>query len=284
MTQGSAVRMTASIDGSGVTPVTKKKRRGSLVWWVVFVLGMLYFFLPLLATLLFTLKPKVPFYSFTVALGDPALWNHLGYSFAIALVTMVATIGLMLPTAYWVRLKVPKLRPAVEFVTLMPFVLPAVILVFGLIRVYGSSIPLLSTSLGSDFVLVGAYMVLSMPYMYRAIDTGLRAIDIRSLTEAAQSLGAGWPTIILRVILPNVRVAMLSGAFLTLAIVMGEFTISNYLDRPAFGPYLSLLGNSQPYPGAAVALISFALTWLAMGMIAYLGRGSRSRLPTAAVK
>lgn len=261
-----------------------RRRRPSRVWWVVFAAGMVYFFLPLVATFWFSMRPRVPFGAYSTALRDPELWSHLFYSFAIGLITMVASIGLMLPTAYWVRLRVPRMRPAVEFVTLMPFVLPAVILVFGLIRVYGSAIPLLSTQLGSDFVLVGGYMVLAMPYMYRAIDTGLRTIDIRSLTEAAQSLGAGWPTIIVRVILPNVRVALLSGAFLTLAIVMGEFTIANYLVRPAFGPYLSLVGNSAPYPASAVALISFALTWLAMGMIAFLGRGARTRLPAAAIR
>jgi putative spermidine/putrescine transport system permease protein len=283
MTQGNAIRMPANVDAVGPKPA-KRRRRGSRIWWLIFLLGVLYFVLPLFATFWVSLRPRVPLSAYAVAFRDPALWNHLLYSFVIAIVTMVLSIGLFLPTAYWVRLRVPRLRPAVEFMTLMPFVIPAVILVFGLIRVYGSYIPLLSTSLGSDVVLVGAYTVLAMPYMYRAIDTGLRAIDIRSLTEAAQSLGAGWPTIIVRVILPNVRVAILSGAFLVLAIVMGEFTISNYLVRPAFGPYLSLLGNSQPYPAAAVSLLSFALTWLALGMVAYLGRGSRGRLPAAAVR
>ena len=95
--------------------------------------------------------------------------------------------------------------------------------------------------------------------MYRAIDTGLQSIDIRSLTEAAQSLGAGWPRIIVGVILPNVRVALLSGAFLTLAIVVGEFTIATFLARPAFGPYLSLLGQTKAYEPAAASIISFAL-------------------------
>ena len=115
--------------------------------------------------------------------------------------------------------------------------------------------------------------------MYRAVDTGLAAIDVRSLTEAAQSLGAGWTRILWRVIFPNLRTALLSGAFLTLAIVIGEYTIANFLARSdAFGPYLSLLGRNQPYTPAAVSLISFALTWLAMGMIAYVGRGSRQRV------
>jgi putative spermidine/putrescine transport system permease protein len=174
---------------------------------------------------------------------------------------------------------VPGMRPVIELITLLPFVIPAVILVFGLLRAYSRPpLSVTATSLGADALLVGAYVVLSMPYLYRAIDTGLRAVDIHTLTEAAQSLGAGWPIIIMRVILPNVRVAILGGAFLTLAIVMGEFTIANYLARPAFGPYLSLLGQTKVYDPAAVSLISFGLTWLAMGMIAILGRGSRQRV------
>src|SRR4029077_4393185 len=116
---------------------------------------------------------------------------------------------------------------------------------------------------------------------YRAIDTGLQSIDIRSLTEAAQSLGASWPRIIVQVILPNVRVALLSGAFLTLAIVVGEFTIATFLARPAFGPYLSLLGQTKAYEPAAVSLISFGLTWIAMGLLAFIGRGSRQKLQIA---
>ena len=124
-------------------------------------------------------------------------------------------------------------------------------------------------------------MVLSFPYMYRAVDIGLRSIDVRSLTEAAQSLGAGWPTMLVQVILPNLRVALLSGAFLTMAIVIGEYTIANFLFRPAFGPYLSLLGQNRTYEPAAVSVISFALTWLAMGVIGFIGRGSRTRVQIA---
>ena len=193
---------------------------------------------------------------------------------------------IIVPTAYWVRLRVPRLRPVVEFVTLLPFVIPPVVYVFGLIRTYGGPpFPLLDTNLGSDMVLVAAYVILSFPYMYRAVDTGLAAIDVRSLTEASQSLGAGWTRIILRVIFPNLRTAVLSGAFLTLAIVVGEFTIATYLARnAAFGPYISLLGRTQPYTPAVISLVSFALTWLAMGLIAYIGRGSRTRISVAGAK
>ncbi len=102
---------------------------------------------------------------------------------------------------------------------------------------------------------------------------GLRAIDVRTLTEAAESLGAGWPTILFRVIFPNVRVAILSGAFLTFAIVIGEFTMASLLDRPAFGPYLQLIGANRAYEPAALAIIAFIVTWACMGLIQVFGRG-----------
>jgi putative spermidine/putrescine transport system permease protein len=256
-----------------------RRRRGPLIWWVVFLLGVIYFLLPLYATLDFSLKAKPAFAAYTNSFKDPQFFASLFYSLVVGFVTIAASLALIVPTAYWVQLKVPRARSIVEFVTLLPFVIPPVVLVFGLIRVYSRPpLPLTHTDLGSTALLVLGYVVLSLPYMYRAVDTGLRSIDVRSLTEAAQSMGAGWLTILWRIILPNVRVALLSGAFLTLAIVLGEFTIASFLARPAFGPYLSLLGNYKAYEPAAVSLISFGLTWLAMIFIAFLGRDTRTRI------
>jgi len=170
-------------------------------------------------------------------------------------------------------------------VTLLPFVIPPVILAFGLLRAYaGPPLPLTGTDFGLNILVVAAYVVLSFPYMYRAVDSGLQAINVRTLTEAAQSMGAGWTRILISVIFPNIRVALLSGAFLTLAIVIGEYTIASFLVRPAFGPYLALLGRDKAFEPAAVTIISFGLTWMAMGMIALLGRGSRQRVQVAGAR
>jgi putative spermidine/putrescine transport system permease protein len=254
-------------------------RPGKLVWWIVFIAGVLYFFVPLFATLEFSLREQPALSAYANVLGDSGFLDSLIYSAAIGVTTIIVSIAIIVPTAYWVRLRLPRLRPIVEFVTLLPFVIPPVILVFGLIRSYsGDPLPLTNTQTGSDILLVSAYTVLSFPYMYRAVDSGLRAIDVRSLTEASQSLGAGWVRILWEVIFPNLRVSLLSGAFLTLAIVIGEYTIATFLVRPAFGPYLSVLGQSKAYESAAVSLISFGLTWIAMGIIAVLGRGSRQRV------
>ncbi|MBN9010290.1 MAG: ABC transporter permease subunit, partial [Rhizobiales bacterium] len=188
---------------------------------------------------------------------------------------------LVVPTAYWVQLRLRRLRPLIEFITLLPLVIPAIVIVFGYIRMYNSSsiLPLTSTAAGTNVLLTIGYVTLALPYMYRAVDTGLRAIDVRVLTEAAQSLGAGWGRILFRVIFPNVRVAVLSGAFLTFAIVIGEFTLASLLNRPAFGPYLQLMGANRAYEPSALAIIAFAVTWACMGLIQLVGRGARGATP-----
>ena len=159
-------------------------------------------------------------------------------------------------------------------VTLLPLIIPPIILVFGYIRMYNSSsiLPLTNTALGTNVLLTLAYVALALPYMYRAVDTGLRTIDVQTLTEAANILGANTVTILLRVIFPNIIVAVLSGAFLTLAIVIGEFTIASLLNRPAFGVYMQNVGANRAFEPAALAVISFAITWAAMGMIQLLAR------------
>ncbi len=265
-----------------VVPARRPRHLGSLVWWIVFAIGFLYFFLPLLGTFAFSMRSQPLFSAYAVVVDDPQFAESLFYSFLVGIITIVVSTILIVPTAFWVRLRLPRLRPYIEFITLLPFVIPPIILVFGLLRSYsGDPFPLAGTDFGSNVLLVAAYVVLSFPYMYRAVDTGLRAIDVRSLTEASQSLGASWFTLLVRVIFPNLRVSLLSGAFLTLAIVVGEFTIATFLARPAFGPYISLIGGNKAYEPAAVSLISFGLTWIAMGLLGLIGRQSRQKIQIA---
>ena len=243
-----------------------------LAAWLVMLAGVFYFFVPLLGTFEFSLRYLRGVHSleaYRIVLADPRFGATLTYSTVLAMATIVVGVILVVPTAYLIRLRLPALRPLVEFLTLLPLVIPAIVLVFGYLRIYNSAsvLPLTGAERTTDLLLMLSYVTLALPYMYRAVDTGLRAIDVRTLTEAAQSLGAGGSTILLRVILPNVRVAVLSGAFLTFAIVIGEFTMASLLDRPAFGPYLQLIGANRAYEPSALAVISFAITWACMGLI-----------------
>lgn len=252
--------------------------------WLAVILGAAYFLIPLIATIEFSMRMKRGEYSFEayrVVLGDPRFQASFGYSVVMALVTIVIGVALVVPTAYWVQLRLPKLRPIVEFITLLPLVIPAIVVVFGYLRIYNSEswLPLTDSQRGTDLLLAFGYVTLALPYMYRSVDTGLRAIDVRTLTEAAESLGAGWGTILFKVIFPNIRSAILSGSFLTFAIVIGEFTFAALLDRPAFGPYLQLVGANRAYEPAALAIIAFVVTWACMGLIQVFGaaRGTASK-------
>lgn len=248
------------------------------IWsWLWFGLGTLYFLVPLIATVDFSLRAEKGRLSLTAyrnLFNDPNFFHSFTFSASIAVTTIVLSWLLIVPTIFWVQLKLPRFRPLLEWITLLPFVIPAVVLVFGLIRTYSTT--LLNSRQGGWILLTAAYVVLSFPYMYRAVDTGMRAIQIQTLTEAAQSLGADWFTIIFQVIFPNLRVALLNGAFVTFAIVMGEFTIAALLAQPAFGPYMTLLSSSKVYEPSALAIVSFALTWGAIGLVQWLGRGSQN--------
>ena len=247
--------------------------RGRFWAWLWLIIGALYFIVPLVASLQFSLQlnrgaPNLSAYR--SVLTSPRFLESFAFSLQTALATIVVSILLIVPTAYLVHLRLPRLRPFIEFCTLLPFVVPGVVLVFGLIRAYNRT-PLTDSHGGLRVLLIGSYVILSFPYMYRSVDSGLRAIDIRALTEAAQSLGAGWPTTLARVIAPNIAIAVLSGAFITFAIVMGEFTIAFLLAQPAFGPYMNQISSSRVYEPSALAIISFALAWGSIALIQAVG-------------
>jgi putative spermidine/putrescine transport system permease protein len=259
-------------------PPVKKNRLGA---WLIFLMAALYFLIPLAATFYWSLrgeKDVLGFEAYRKLFADANFLPAFSQSIVNAIVAIFLSLLIIVPTAYWVTLRLPRLRPVVEFITLLPFVIPAVVLVFGLIRLY-SRPPLLWTATysSSRVLLVCVYAALSFPYMFRSVDNGLRAMDVRGLTEAAQSLGAGWMTILFEVIFPNLRTALLSGALLTFAIVIGELTIALYMAQHTLGPYMADLTRSKVYEPAAMAIVAFALTWAAMGMIAYISRDRRQQ-------
>lgn len=245
--------------------------------WVVFGIGAAYFLLPLLATFIFSLRMRRDSYTFDAyasVFADARFQSTFTYSLACAVAAIIVGVAIVLPAAYFVRLRLQWLRPVMEFITLLPLIVPPIILVFGHIKLFNSSslLPLTNSTIGTDVLIVCGYVTLAMPYMYRAIDTGLRTIDVQTLTEAATILGASPIRTMVQVIFPNIFVAVLSGAFLTFAIVIGEFVLASLLNRPAFGVYMQNIGANRAYEPSALAIISFALTWGAMGVIQLLDR------------
>jgi putative spermidine/putrescine transport system permease protein len=261
--------------------VDEVKNRMPISGIVVLVIGALYFVVPILATIQFSLEQGHQGYGFGAyrqILDDPAFRHTLWFSVQLALETTVVTMLLMVPTVYWVHLRLPKIRPVVESVTILPFVIPPIVLVVGLFDFFKFFSPdwLLEQFVFSPKFLVAAYVVISLPFVYRALDAGVRAVDVQTLTEAAQSLGASRTRTLFRVILPNLREAVLAASLLTFVIVLGEFTIASIALYQTFPVYITTIGSSQAFPAGALTVISVGLTFAAAALFLWLGRvGSR---------
>ena len=244
------------------------------------LLAAAYFIIPLIATLLFSLNQQqtgkcCSVHAYGTILHDGAFWSNLKTSFLLALETIAIGLGLFVPTIYLVHLKVPKLRAVLAFLALIPFVIPPIVMVVGLLSFYKGS-PSWFYAQPWGF-LATAYVILAFPYMFFSLDAGFRAIDVHTLTEASQSLGATWTTTLFKVILPNIRTAALGAAFLTLAVVMGEFTIANLAAFHTFPIFLQYVNESQGFPAGALTLLSFMITWGAMLSLLLVGRKRGAR-------
>jgi putative spermidine/putrescine transport system permease protein len=214
------------------------------------------------------------------AIGEyPELTSAIVVSLELAVITSVAVLALLVPTMVWVRLRLPRMGRVVEFLCLLPLTVPAIALVVGLAPLY----LWVTYFFGDSTLTLGfVYLVLVLPFAYRALDTGLAAMDLSTLSEAARSLGAGWGTVLWRVVVPNLRTAMLNAALLSVALVLGEFTIANLLNYPNMQYVMNLLGQSDPGVTVAVSAASLLFAFLLLLALSFVG--GRARRQTRAME
>ena len=258
----------------------RRGRQRAFRWAVLLVLGV-FFLLPMVAMVEFSTRDDRTWPLLAdwprLSATYPELAEGIVASLLQAALTALLMLVLLVPTAVWVRLRLPRLRRLVEFLCLLPLTIPAIVLVVGLAPVYAWVTYFLG---GSSVTLVLAYTILVLPYAYRSIDAGLSAIDVTTLAEAARSLGAGWGTVLWRVVLPNIRSAVLSAAFLTVALVLGEFTVASLLNRTNLQVAIAFLGKSSATMSVAVSLTALLLAFVLLVLLSLLGsRRSLRRRP-----
>lgn len=258
----------------------------------VLALAVVYFAGPLLAALWFTVSSRSAPFSLAAygrVWGAPGLADALGLSLVIAGLTVLLTLVLLVPTALVVHLRLPRLRAAVDVLCLLPLVVPVIVLVVGVRGVLGwgpdqlAGTPFEELLSGVQsgwlpWVLPLEYVVLALPFTYRALDAGLRTSAAATLVEASLSLGASWPVTIWRVVLPTLRTALLNAAFLSFALVLGEFTMASILQYQTFSVWILQFDNTDGQLSVAISLLSLLLTWGLLLLIAVVSRG-RTRAP-----
>jgi putative spermidine/putrescine transport system permease protein len=257
--------------------IARRARKQRAFRWVVLVVLGVFFLLPLYAMVEFSTRDHTTWPTLLdwpkLSATYPGLADGIVASLEQAALTALLMLVLLVPTAIWVRLRLPRVGRIVEFLCLLPLTIPAIVLVVGLAPVYAWVAYFLGES---SLTLVFAYAVLVLPYAYRAIDAGLSAIDVRTLAEAARSLGSGWATVMWRVVLPNIRSSVLSAAFLTVALVLGEYTIASLLNRTNLQVAINLLGKSSATMSVAVSLAALALAFILLMVLSLFNREKRS--------
>jgi putative spermidine/putrescine transport system permease protein len=262
------------------------RRRRPRLWRVtIFVLAAIYFIGPQLAAFKFSLvlsSGKYGLGNYGQIIQNSALRDALFTSLEISAITAIVVVALVLPTVVWIRLRAPKLTLLLEGITILPIVIPPVVLAAGLEQLEGHS-PQWLVSLVFNHALTGLtpfYVILALPFSYRAIDTGVRAIDLRTLVDASRSLGSSSLSTLTRVILPNVQTAVLGAVFLTIALCLGEVVIANILLYVTFPVEIIQVGQ-ETGPGVQVAVSILSLLFVfgllfALSFLAGRKRGATS--------
>ena len=274
------------------TGVRPARGLGRFVPIVVVIACGLFFVLPLLAMARFalqnipmvrlgwtTLFDKWSFSGITKVFHEAEFRTSLYLSFKLAIGTVVLTQALLLPTALWVHLRLPKARTFVEFLTVLPYVIPPIALVAGILPIK----PHARWFLNSDFSLIPCYTVLALPFTFRAIDAGVRAIDVRTLVDASRSLGAGWGTTLRRALIPNLRTAIISSSFLTFAVVLGEFTLARVLLKETMPLFMFEYQQREPQGGIGLAFLALVATTALFALLSLLTRKRGAARPVTTV-
>lgn len=255
----------------------RRARAQRTLRWVVLGLTAAFFALPLWAMLVFSTSSPDGVTGETwrqlvdvrrLSRDYPTFVEGVRLSAVLVVLTVALMLVLLVPTMTWVRLRLPGLRRPMEFLCLLPLTIPAIVLVVGLAPVYAWVTYFVGPSSVWLFL---AYTVLVLPYAYRAIDAGLQAIDVRTLSEAARGLGASWPRVFWSVITPNLRTALMSASFLSVALVLGEYTIASLMSRNNLQVGIFQLSQRTPSMSVAVSLAALMLCFVLLVVLSLVG-------------
>ncbi|MFI6061041.1 ABC transporter permease [Streptomyces sp. NPDC051286] len=259
----------------------------------VLLLTGMYFLVPIACAVSFSVgiggpRQSVGFDAYTGIFDADGFTSSLTLTLKLATATIALVLGLLVPALVTARLAAPRLRALVEIVCMLPLVVPAVALVAGISTVlrwgpdHFAGTPLFPAMVALQapqfpLVLVLAYTLMALPLAYRTLDTGLSAVDLRVLVEAARSCGASWPRTLAHVVLPNLRAALLNTAFLTLALVLGEYTVAAVLGYQPFAVWIVAISGSQAQMSVAVSMVGLLGTWILLLAISATGRTRRPK-------
>ncbi|MBP1743794.1 MAG: transporter permease [Firmicutes bacterium] len=240
--------------------------RRKLMHYIAAAIILIYLSIPLAVTFLYSIAQKwqssVLPESYTIAwyqavLSDIRFWNALGRSFFISIASVILCLAVMIPTVFIITMYLKKYEKYIEIISIIPFSIPGVVYAVGLIRIYSKGPVNIG---GTVWILLGAFFIVVMPYMYQAVRNCLMTIDARQLMEAAELLNATKLQAFVHVILPNIMKGITVSALLAFSLLFGEFVLTNILVGGAFETVQIYLFTKQNFSGhlcSAIVIMYF---------------------------
>lgn len=249
-----------------------------LKFWVFII--FLFFIIPIFSAFLFSVQLGDGTYTLDAyrrMISDPGLKSSLFLSMQLTIMTILIVLLLMVPTVTWLHIRAQKAKRFVEFISILPLTIPPVVTALGLVN----SMPLFLRD--SPYLLGFAYGALTMPYTYRALDSGLSSFDVKTLVEAGRGLGASWKQILTSVIAPNIKSAIYGAIFLAVALVLGEFVISSLLIWDTLPVWMGKVGNVDPEGAVSISIMSLIFVWMLLMFLSLLDRKRKIQINTGGI-
>lgn len=260
--------------------------------WVLLGLWAAFLALPVAATLLYSLatvwRGRALPDGYTLAwwlntFSEPRVVSALLRSGWLAAVTVVVVAVVVLPALYWGHIRNPRIRTVMQLCALLPFALPFVVLAYGIKRLAGAS-EFTQPWESSPLLVVFGHVALAFPFFLWPVDGAMSAAGVRQLSEAAETSGASPLSTLFRVVIPNIRTGILTGAILTFATSFGEYSIARVITGSSFETLpvwqVAALQDTRGNPNgvAVMAIFTFLLMFVVSVLIARTGRGQPLRL------
>ncbi|MFK5706528.1 ABC transporter permease subunit [Lysinibacillus boronitolerans] len=255
------------------------KKRGLADFFFLLLVG--YLLLPVLATMLYafatkwnkTILPEGLTLKWLATLfRDTDFIQAFGRSVLLAGGAVSIALLVIVPAIFVIVLYFPKYEKWIQMAVVMVYSFPGIILAVGLIRVYSKiGIPMI-------FVVLGAYVVGILPYIYQGTRNSLRNIDARQLLDAAQLLGASKRQAFTKILLPTVYPGLFAGALLSFSVLFGEFVLINLVVGSRFETvqiYLMKKLSTSGHIASAVVFIYLVLMGLLTFVIAIVTKRSK---------
>lgn len=278
MAQQLATAASPTADTTQNNKVSKHNEKN--INWVVtaiFVIALVFFFGPWVAAAVFGFTRPGEGFTFEPlisAFDNPRAVSAVIDTLLLAAATTLLMLILLVPTIVFLNLKSPRLARVAEFLSVLPLVIPAVALVSGVSEFYRAVAP---SFLVSKWSLVPLYVIVALPLCYRAIDAGVKALDLKTMFAASSSLGATWTQTLFNVVFPNLRVSMLSASLLSIAMTLGEFAIASLLLHYTFPVFIVEVSRANPRGIAALSFITILITWALMASISAIAKIDSAR-------